>query len=205
MKHELASMAGSLFIGLVSSALAQSGSPPNQARAPDPVPVTVISSSTGNTSAIPPWKKASVNEEVLKSCCEKLVNDKRRIYYLNTWNYRMSMQLKGIYTREGLIFFRLSLCNHSHLDYEVDSIRFYVTDNRWRKNSLLRVSGLSPLYVYGNARLVRGKSREQPVIVLPQFTMPSGKHLVIELLEKNGGRNLQLQAYNFTLLRPRLI
>jgi hypothetical protein len=53
--------------------------------------------------------------------------------------------------------------------------------------------------------MIRGKSRELPVIVLPRFTLPSNKHLVIEVLEKNGGRNLALQAYNFTLLRPRLI
>jgi hypothetical protein len=117
----------------------------------------------------------------------------------------MSLQLKGIYTREDMIFFRLFLCNHSHLDYDIDSIRFYVTDNRWRKNTSLQITRLSPVYIYGNTQVIRGKGREAPVIVLPRFTLSAGKHLVIEVLEKNGGRNLQLQAYNFTLLRPRLI
>ncbi len=117
----------------------------------------------------------------------------------------MSMQVKGIYTRDGMIFFRLFLCNHSPLDYDIDSIRFYITDNRWQKNAPVQIIGLSPVYIYGNTRMVRGKSREFPIIVLPQFTLASGKHLVIEVLERNGGRHLQLQAYNFTLLRPRLI
>jgi hypothetical protein len=41
------------------------------------------------------------------------------------------------------------------------------------------------------------------VIVLPQFTLPDGKRLVIEVTEKNGGRKLQLFVDNFTLLRSR--
>ena|SRR5882757_2480579 len=204
MKHNFAIVAGSFFIGLMSSALAQSGSPPSQAFI-NPVPVMSISPPAHPPPSVLPGKGMQVDEEVLKDCCEKLGNDKRRIYYLNTRSYRMSLQLKGIYIREGMMFFRLFLCNHSHLDYDVDSIRFYITDNHWQKNTTLQVKGLSPLYVYGKPQTIRGKSRELPVIVLPRFTLPSNKHLVIEVLEKNGGRNLQLQAYNFTLLRPRLI
>jgi hypothetical protein len=204
MKQELAILAGSLFIGLVSSVSGQSVGPPNQAFT-HPSSLTRTSSSTTGPPSVPRWKSPSIDEEALKDCCEKLEKDKRRIYYVNTRNFRMSMQLKGIYTREGMIFFRLFLWNHSHLDYDIDSIRFYVTDNRWRKNAPLQVTGLSPVYIYGNAQMIRGKSRELPIIVLPRFALPAGKHLVIELLERNGGRNLQLQAYNFTLLRPRLI
>lgn len=204
MKQNFAIIAGSFFIGLASSVLAQSGSPPNPGFI-NPAPMTSISSATTRPPSVLPGKGMQVDEKVLKDCCEKLGNDKRRIYYLNTRSYRMSLQVKGIYIREGMLFFRLFLCNHSHLDYDVDSIRFYVTDNHWRKNTSLQVTGLSPIYVYGNTQVIRGKSRELPVIVLPRFTLPSDKHLVIEVLEKNGGRNLQLQAYNFTLLRSRLI
>ena len=204
MKHEFAILMGSLFIGLVAGVMAQSASPPNQAFT-NPSPVAHGAASTTGPPPVLGRESLSITEEALKDCCEKLENDKRRIYYLSTRNYRMSMQVKGIYTRENMIFFRLALCNHSHLDYDIDSIRFYIADNRWRKNTSLKITGLSPVYVYGNMRVIRGKSQELPVIVLPRFTLGSGKHLVIELLEKNGGRNLQLQAYNFTLLRSRLI
>jgi conjugative transposon TraN protein len=204
MKHEFAILSGSLFIGLVASVMAQSAGPPNQAFI-NPSPVVHATASTTGPPPVPGKKSPSINEALLKDCCEKLASDKRRIYYLNTRNYRMSMQVKGIYTRDNMIFFRLVLSNHSHLDYDIDSIRFYIADNRWRKNTSLKVAGLSPVYVYGNTQVIRGKSQELPVVVLPRFTIGSGKHLVIELLEKNGGRNLQLQAYNFTLLRSRLI
>ena len=204
MKHELAILAGSIFLCLTANVSAQSISPPHREFI-DPSPPLTANSSAAASPPIVRRQPLSVNEEVLKNCCEKLANDKRRIYYLNTRNYRMSMQLKGIYIRGDLIFFRLFLCNHSHIDYDIDSIRLYVTDNRWRKNSPVQVKGLSPLYTYGNARTIPGKSSGFPIIVLHRFTLPSDKHLVIELLEKNGGRNLQLEAYNFTLLRSRLI
>ena len=204
MKHEFAILTGSLFIGLVASVMAQSTSPPNRAFT-NPSSIAHAAASSASPPTLLRWKRPPIDEEALKDCCEKLQTDKRRIYYLNTWGNRMSMQLKGIYTRGNMLFFRLFLCNHSHLDYDIDSIRFYITENRWRKNTSLQVSSLSPVYVYGNTQVIRGKSQELPVVVLPRFTLPPGKHLVIELLEKNGGRHLQLQAYNFTLLRSRLI
>jgi len=68
-----------------------------------------------------------------------------------------------------------------------------------------RVTELKPVYTYGNMKIIRGKSREPSVIALRRFTLPSGKRLLIEAREKNGGRHLQIQADNNTLVRARLI
>lgn len=144
-----------------------------------------------------------ISEKELQICCVRLQKDHRRIYYLVSRGSRMDLQLKGIYSREKLLFFRLSLGNHSHLDYEVDSVRFLMRDRRATKTNIAAVRSLPTLYTYGNNRSIKGKSREESVIVLPQFTLPDGKRLVIEVTEKNGGRKLQLFVDNFTLLRSR--
>ena len=144
-----------------------------------------------------------ISEKELQICCSRLQKDHRRIYYLISRGSRMDLQLKGIYSREKLLFFRLSLGNHSHLEYDVDSVRFLMRDRRATKTSISTVRSLPALYTYGNASSIRGKSREESVIVLPQFTLPNGKRLVIEVTEKNGGRKLQLFVDNFTLLRSR--
>jgi hypothetical protein len=154
------------------------------------------------------WGKDDVgpmSEEALKICCEKVENDKRRIYYVSDRNGRMVMQLKGIYTRGALIFFHLSLCNRSHLDYDMDSIRFIIADRQRGKGASPKVVELKPVFIYGNVSIIRGKSREPSVIALQRFTLPPGKRLLIEAREKNGGRHLQLQADNYTLVRARLI
>ena len=147
----------------------------------------------------------TISEKELQSYCSKLEKDHRRIYYLVSRGFRMSLQVKGIYSREKFLFFRLSLSNHSHLDYDVDSIRFFMRDSRIMKRTSMIIRSLTPVYSYGNTRSIRGKSREESVIVLPQFTLPADKRLVIEVTEKNGGRKLQLFVDNFTLLRSRLI
>jgi hypothetical protein len=145
-----------------------------------------------------------ISEKELENYCSKLQKDHRRIYYLISRGFRMNLQVKGIYSREKLLFFRMSLSNHSHLDYDVDSIRFFMRDIRGGKKNTVEHS-MPALYSYGNTRSVKGKSKEESVIVLPQFTLPADKRLIIEVTERNGGRKLQLYVDNFTLLRSRLI
>jgi conjugative transposon TraN protein len=149
--------------------------------------------------------EAAISEEALKICCERVENDKRRIYYLSNRNGKMVMQIKGIYTREALLFFHISLYNRSHLDYDMDSLRFFIADKGGLKNIVSKVTELKPVYTYGNMKIIRGKSREPGVIALRRFTLPPGKRLLIEAREKNGGRHLQIQADNNTLVRARLI
>ncbi len=156
--------------------------------------------------SLPPRTYPGADDGSLKGCCEKLMSAKRSIYYLNDWSYKMMFQVRAIYTREETMFFCLSLANHSHIDYSVDSIRFYIADDRRRPGIMtVRGIGLSPVFVYGNTRMIRGKTREYCVFALPRFTLPAKKILVIDVSEKNGGRHLQLVANNYTLVKARLI
>jgi conjugative transposon TraN protein len=145
------------------------------------------------------------NERTLKACCEKLANEKRRIYYLNDRRNKMALRLKGIYTREEAVFLQISLRNYSNIDYTVDKIGLYVTDPKKNGKGESGQTEILPLYVYGNIRLIRGKAQELCVFALPRFTLPRGKILVIDVSEKNGGRHLQLRTDNYTLLNARLI
>ena len=213
MKIALALLKGSFLLNLTISAVAQPGKYSGEALPrlfsvfirssveTDPVPID----HDGRRDAEKEKDKTILSEEALKICCEKVENDKRRIYYLSTRNGKMVMRLEGIYTREALIFFHLTLCNRSHLDYDMDSVRFLVADRGGFKGAGSRVTELQPVYVYGNMKIIRGKSREPGVIALRRFTLPPGKRLLIEAREKNGGRHLQLQADNNTLVRARLI
>src|SRR5258708_12399067 len=116
MKHEFVILTGSLFIGLVASAMAQSTSPPNRAFTYSS-PIAHAAAATTGPPSIRPWNSPPIDEEALKDCCERLENAKRRIYYLNTRNYSLIMQLKPIYTRDNLTFSHLFFSNLPPLDY----------------------------------------------------------------------------------------
>ena len=146
----------------------------------------------------------AIDEKDLENWCRQVQKDRRRIYYLINRSVRMNFQVKGIYTHQGLLFFRLAISNRSHLDYTVDSIRFFMWDGRNAKRHIPSIL-LPSVFSYGNTSLIRGKSAEESVIVLPQFTLPAEKWLIIEVSEKHGGRKLELLVSNFTLLRSRLI
>lgn len=162
------------------------------------------SSAGGGDTAVSAVKSAGVNKE-LKACCEKVVNAAQRIWYLNDRSGKMKLQVRGIYTRKTTLFFVLRLNNRSPLDYDVDSIRFFIAQKEKWKRSAQRLTELSPVYVYDSAVQVKGYGRVTSVIVLPRFTLARKRRLLIEVLEKNGGRQLQVQASNFTLENARLI
>lgn len=141
----------------------------------------------------------------LKTCCQKITHDIQRIYYLNNRSGKVRLVVRGIYTRGKSLFFSLRLINRSPLDYDVDSIRFFVAKRGKGLHSLQRLKELAPVYVYDSLSSVTGHSRSETVYVLPRITLARQYRLQIEVLEKNGGRHLQVRASNFTLETAKLI
>ncbi len=168
----------------------------------------------GTARGFPRKALTKERDESLESCCERLMSAKRSIYYLNAHSYKMALQLRAIYARDETMFFCLGLSNHSHINYSVDSIRFYIADEKQPAAFAVRGTGgtpgarsaaMIPLCICGNTRIIRGKTREFCVFALPRFTLPAKKLLVIDVSERNGGRHLQLLADNYLLVRARLV
>jgi hypothetical protein len=141
----------------------------------------------------------------LKVCCQKIAKDIQRIYYLNNRNGKMRLVVRGIYTHGKVLLFALKLVNRSSLDYEVDSIRFFLAEKQKGVHMLRRLNELSPVYVFDSAALVKEHSHETNVIAIPRLTLARHRRLVIEVSEKNGGRQLLVQTANFSLEMARLI
>jgi len=153
----------------------------------------------------PNREQVAANQAQLKACCQKIARDVQRIYYLNSRNGKVRLVVRGIYTRGKSLFFSLKLINRSPLDYDVDSIRFFVAEKQKGTHLLQRLNQLAPVYVYDSASLVKGYSRVMSVFVIPRMTLARHRRLQIEVLEKNGGRHLLVQATNFTLETAKLI
>lgn len=139
----------------------------------------------------------------LRRCCEKIDRDIQRVWFLKDRNGRMKLQVKGVYTHGAALFFWLQLNNRSPLDYDVDSIAFQITTTSGKKVSPVPLKVLVPFYVFDSTTTVPGHSRVTSIFVLPRFTLSAGRQLRIHVQERNGGRNLQIQAGNFTLERAR--
>ncbi len=141
----------------------------------------------------------------LKLCCQKIVRDIQRLYYLNNRSGKVKLVVRGIYIHGKSLFFSLRLINRSPLEYDIDSIRFCVVERQRGTHSLERTRLLSPVYVYDSLSSVKGYSRSVGVYVLPQLTLERHHRLAIEVFERNGSRHLLVRASGFTLKTARLI
>lgn len=195
MKQLLFLLAAIALFGQFNYAVAQTAA--TQGQMPDQFLTAVIRSSVAYKSPIDPV--------AIKRCCEKIGKDIQRVYFLQNRNGKMKLQIKGVYTHGASIFFWMQLNNRSPLDYDIDSIRFLVSAAGKNKGPASLIKALQPVYVYDSTAMVPGHGRAVSIFVLPRFTLSAGQRLLINVQEKNGGRQLQVQATNWTLERARLI
>jgi len=202
----IAILTGLTLLSQMSPATAQTGAVRNKGM--EQFLSTVLRSSPPAVSEGPPRVDLhNVEERVIlfRTSCERIIKEGSWISYGNDRSGKMKLQLRGIYTQGSVLYFLLRLKNRSSLDYDIEAIHFYIVVPPGRKGPVARYSELLPVYVYDSSAMVRGFSHNNNVIVVPRFTLPAGRRLLIEVLERNGGRHLHLLAGNFMLERARIL
>lgn len=109
---------------------------------------------------------------------------------------KMEVQLNGIYVNHDVLYFRLQLMNNSNVSYDVGDVKFTVKNKLKSKRTATQEMELTPVYRFGNFKNVQVNSFARCIIALHKFTLPDSKYLVIQVLEKNGSRNLKLVLKN---------
>lgn len=226
MKNYLFLLAAAALFGQTHRVTAQTTAS-SQGQTLDHLFSTVIRSSDVNPAAdrTAGGKAIPMSQADLRRCCEKISKDIQRVYFLKDRNGKMRLQVRGVYTHGAALFFWLQVNNRSPLDYEVDSIAFMITAAGGNRSTPAPPKIVTPVYVsdstlvpsgvalvpssvaavvpYVPRATIRGHSRVTGIFVLPRFTLPPGRQLTIYVGEKNGGRQLQIRAGNWTLERAR--
>lgn len=149
--------------------------------------------------------QADMTETEMESYASQIVNRKRSIRLLNESNYKIGLSLHGIYCKDNVIFYHVKVSNRSNIDYDVDLLHFYIQDKQKVKRTASQEVAVKPLYVFGNAEKIKGQSTEEVIYALEKFTIPDAKRLMIEMFEKNGGRNISLSIKNKTIVNAKLV
>ena len=132
-------------------------------------------------------------------------NDKRIVKHIGAKSFGIQFILKGIYIHNGKYYFHTELGNRTNVPFEIDFINFKVVDKKIAKRTVVQERPMIPLRTYKPLDDINGKSTEQNVFLLDQFTIADDKILLIEIFEKNGGRHQTLQVENSDLIKARLI
>jgi len=131
--------------------------------------------------------------------------DKRIVKHIGAKSFGIQFILKGIYIHNGKYYFHTELRNRTNVPFEIDFINFKVVDKKVAKRTVVQERPLTLLRTYKPLDGIAGKSTEQNVFLLDQFTIADDKVLLIEIFEKNGGRHQTLQVENSDLIKARLI
>ena len=131
--------------------------------------------------------------------------DKRIVKHIGAKSFGIQFILKGIYIHNGKYYFHTELRNRTNVPFQIDFVNFKVVDKKVAKRTVVQERPMIPLRTYKPLDEIGGKTTEQNVFLLDQFTIADDKVLLIEIFEKNGGRHQTLQIENSDLIKARLI
>ncbi len=113
--------------------------------------------------------------------------------------------MDGLYIKDEVMYYRFNLQNQSNINYGVEQFRFFIRDQKKSKRNAVQELEVKPLYIHGDTTVIKGQSEHVFVFAVSKFTIPDKKYLAIQLMEKNGGRNLQLKIGNRKIVQAQPI
>lgn len=128
-------------------------------------------------------------------------SDKRLVKHIGSKRFGVQYLLKGIYSHNNQLYLHTSIKNSSNVAFDIDFIRMKIVDRKVAKQTAIQETVIYPLRAYNFISSVGGNSTERTVFTIDKVTIPNDKQLVIELFEKNGGRNQSFVIENEDLLR----
>jgi conjugative transposon TraN protein len=132
-------------------------------------------------------------------------SDRREIKHIGSKRFGIQFLLKGIYTYNDFLYFHIQTKNASQVPFDVDFIRMKIVDKKVAKRTAIQETVIYPVRAYRYDIRIPGKKTERTVFALPKFTIADGKKLVVELYEKNGGRNQSFEVENEDIVRAKVI
>jgi conjugative transposon TraN protein len=170
-----------------------------------PLNLTVLTGSGHDTPSSSLVFQTELTQTDMENFSSGIVSDKRRVRSVHESGNKMSLTLMGIYIKGDAMFYRFRIVNHSNIDYDIDFLKFYIRDKARIKRTASQEVEVRPIYVYGNDKKVHGNSSTEIVFALQKLTIPESKYLQVELFEKNGGRHLNVDIKNKTIVNARLL
>lgn len=142
-----------------------------------------------------------VNQKVpLEIYAQSILDNPSTLNNIRDYKWQMIVKVKGIYIKEDVMYYQVSFENKSPINYNIDLLRFYIRDKKKGKRTAIQENELTPLFVAGNASHVNANAKTTVVVALKKFTIPDGKFMGVQVMEKNGGRHLFMKIKNKNLM-----
>lgn len=141
----------------------------------------------------------------LQNYATGILDNPQTIKGIRDSKWDMVAEVTGIYIQSDVLYFQLHLTNNSPIDFEPELMRLFLRDRKKAKRTAVQEQELTPLLVTANPGIIKAMTSHTMVIAVQKFTIPDAKKMLIQLMEKNGGRHLQLKITNKKLMRSILL
>jgi conjugative transposon TraN protein len=145
------------------------------------------------------------NDKKIELDARKILEQNRFLFGVKDKSHGMRLVLSCIYIDNDVLYFKFDLGNKTNINYDFESLNFYIKDRNQSKRTAVQEIQQTPLFIYNNSAFVNGKTNLSFVVALQKFTIPDKKMLVVQLMEKNGGRNLSLKINNREMVKAKTI
>lgn len=136
------------------------------------------------------------NQKRIEQYASAAYSKKKKISCLKKSKYQIRLEVNGIFIQQDLLYLRVVFENKSKINYDIDQFRFFIRDKRKSKRTASQEIELQPLYATSSSSVIPYKSEIIKVYALEKFTIPENKYLTIQMIEKNGGRHLEVDINN---------
>ena len=121
----------------------------------------------------------------------RIWNSPAKYRNIKTRSNRMTMRLNNIYTVGEFFFIDFSVENNTNLRYDIDELRFTLTDKKQSKATNFQRMELKPVLLLDQSKTFQRGYRN--VVVIKKMTFPNDKVLTIQLSEKQiSGRTIDM-------------
>lgn len=136
------------------------------------------------------------NQKRIEQCALAAYSKKKKISGPKKSKYEIRLEVNGIFIQQDVLYLRVVFENKSKINYDIDQFRFFIRDKRKSKRTASQEIELEPLYATSSSSVIPYKSEIIKVYALEKFTIPENKYLTIQMIEKNGGRHLEVDINN---------
>lgn len=132
------------------------------------------------------------NQKKIEQFASLALSKKKKTSGIRKSKFQIKIEVNGIFIHQDVLYLRVVFENKSKINYDIDQFRFFIRDQRKSKRTASQEIEILPLYTTSSSAVIPYKSEVIKVYVLEKFTIPESKYLTLQLIEKNGGRNLEV-------------
>lgn len=149
------------------------------------------------------FSAGEITEAEVQSDAETVAFERSNLRRLKDRSYGIDLRVDGVFVHDNVMYFRVKVANSSRINYDISQLRFFIRDQKKSKRTASQELELYPLYVYNDTSVIAGMSKRVIVFAIPKFTIPDKKYLSVQMMEKNGGRHLQVQLKNKSVMKAK--